>query len=55
MFIKSKWIKYYAKRTIKFTSLFAVGLIIMASIIYIKYKPSYKVTFKWTNNWICSR
>lgn len=44
MFIKSKWIKYYAKRTIKFTSLFAVGLIIMASIIYIKYKPSYKVT-----------
>lgn len=44
MFIKSKWIKYYAKRTIKLTSLFAVGLFVMASIIYIKYKPSYKVT-----------
>ena len=44
MFIKGKWIMYYAKRAVKLTSLFAVGLFVMASIIYIKYKPSYKVT-----------
>ncbi len=43
MFI-SKCLKYYTKRLLKFSSIIAVGLLIIAGFIYIKYKPLYKVT-----------
>lgn len=44
MYIIVKLIKYHAKKVIKLTTVFAIGLLMMTSIIYIKYKPSYRVT-----------
>lgn len=44
MFIVSKCIKYYIKRLAKVSSIVVIGLLMIASFIYIKYKPLYKVT-----------
>lgn len=44
MFIVGKCIKYYIKRLTKFSSVVIIGLLMIASFIYIKYKPLYKVT-----------
>lgn len=44
MYIIVELIKYNAKRATKLLAVFAIGLLMIASIIYIKYKPSYKVT-----------
>ncbi len=44
MFIVGKCIKYYVRRLAKFTGIAIIGLLIVASFIYIKYKPLYKVT-----------
>lgn len=39
-----KCIKYYTKNLVRIIGIFVTGLLIITSIIYIKYKPSYKVT-----------
>ncbi|MCI8291203.1 MAG: peptidoglycan DD-metalloendopeptidase family protein [Clostridia bacterium] len=44
MFIVSKCIKYYIKRLAKVSGIMIIGLLMVASFIYIKYKPLYKVT-----------
>ena len=43
-YIIDKCIKYYTKNLVKIIGVFVTGLLIITSIIYIKYKPSYKVT-----------
>ena len=43
-FIVSKCIKYYGKRLVKLSSIIAIGLLIIALFICVKYKPLYKVT-----------
>ena len=44
IFIVSKCIKYYGRRLFKISLIVLAGLLIIASFIYIKYKPLYKVT-----------
>lgn len=44
MFIVGKCIKYYLKRLAKVSGIMMIGLLMVASFIYIKYKPLYKVT-----------
>jgi len=42
--IFNKLIKYYTKNLVRILGIFVTGLLIITSIIYVKYKPSYKVT-----------
>lgn len=44
MFIVGKCIKYYVKRLARVSGIIMFGLLMVASFIYIKYKPLYKVT-----------
>ena len=44
MFIVGKCIKYYLKRLARVSGIMIIGLLMVASFIYIKYKPLYKVT-----------
>ena len=44
MFIASKCIKYYIRRLSKLFGITVLGLLMIASFIYMKYKPLYKVT-----------
>ena len=44
-FILSKKIKYYTKESLRWIGLIVFGLLIIALVIWIKYKPVYSVTF----------
>ena len=44
IFIVRKCIKYYLRKTAKISILFTLGLLIISSLICLKYKPLYKVT-----------
>ena len=46
MFIISKKIKYYTKEMLKLLKIATIGIIVIISIVIIKYKPAYKVTYQ---------
>ena len=45
MFILKKWVKYYTKEIAKALVVPVVGTGIMLTLVIIKYKPAYEVTF----------
>ena len=43
-FILINWVKYYTKEVAKTLKLITISLAIVITVVYIKYKPVYKVT-----------
>lgn len=44
MFILKSWVKYYTKEIMKALKIISIGIIIVLTIILIKYRPAYEVT-----------
>lgn len=44
IYILNKKLKYYTKEVLRFTNIIVVGMLVITAIVFLKYKPVYKVT-----------